>query len=68
MPSRGRLPWLQDTAQARAAAEWGSRRDDLVVVDRDNRVVTRVNLAQMTLDLAANRDQVKALLRDAARR
>ncbi len=63
-----RLPWLQDTAADGAWAAWRVTYRDVVVLDARNEVVAVYNLTLHDLAVAANRDELKALLRTAAAR
>lgn len=38
------LPWLQDTAEANVWGTWEHEYGDIVLLDRENRVVERVNI------------------------
>ena len=60
------LPWLQDVAGVNAWGLWGASVRDVFVLDSSNRVITIFNLDANSLDLPANRDALKAILRSAA--
>ena len=62
------LPWLQDTAAVDAWGRWRAAWRDVVVLDAENRVTAVYNLTDHDLAVAAHREHLEGLLRDAARR
>lgn len=60
------LPFLQDTQEENAWVAWGAELDDVIVVDRENRLVTVYNLATHDLGVPANYEALKQILLDAA--
>lgn len=60
------LPFLQDTQEVNAWLAWNAEMDDVIVVDRENRLVTVYNLLAHDLGAPANYDALKQILLDAA--
>lgn len=60
------IPWLQDTAGVDAWGAWGVTYRDVVILDRHQALFDVYNLTEHDLAVAANRDELKQLLRDAA--
>lgn len=60
------LPLLQDTASVDAWGQWGVTWRDVVVLDRDNVVVSVFNLTSHNLANAVEYDALKQLLIDTA--
>jgi len=60
------LPLLQDTQETNAWGAWGAELDDVIVLDRENRLVTVYNLAANNLATAANYNALMQILLDAA--
>ena len=59
------LPWLQDTADVLAWAQWEAQWRDVVVLRPDNTIYAVFNLTTYPLEVAANYDSLKTLLREA---
>ena len=57
---------LQDVAGENAWTKWGVVVDDLVLLGTDNRVAELYNLHDLDLTVEANRDVLKARLRELA--
>ena len=69
LASSGRdLPWLQDTIAADVWNVWPIAYRDVVILDRQNVFYDVYNLTTYNLADAANRDELKQLLRDAGTR
>jgi hypothetical protein len=63
------LPLLQDSSQVQAYNLWEiDQLDYVVILDASNTFVTIFDVGVNNLDLAANREQLKSLLRDATTR
>ncbi len=60
------LPWVQDTAIQDVWSHWGIAYRDVLILDAFNRPITTYNLSSHDLLSAANRQQLKQLLLDAA--
>lgn len=60
------LPWLQETAAARAWSAWEVELRDLVVLDRRNARVRVYNLTSHNLGERANYDELMSILKSAA--
>lgn len=66
MTSGRDLPWLQDTADVMAWAQWDAQWRDVIILGGDNTVYAVYNLTEHPLSDQANFDELKALLRAAA--
>jgi hypothetical protein len=60
------LPWLQDTHDQQVWESWQVTWRDVVILDRENRLVAVYNLTEHDLARTAARDSLAALLRAAA--
>ncbi len=61
------LPWLQDTVGEDVAGLWEAVRNDLVIVDAENRRVRVISLAgENSIQIQANYDELKRMLLDLA--
>lgn len=66
MGANGTLPILQDTAAADVWGSWGAVYRDVVILDGDNVRSTVYNLTAHDLADPVHRDELEALLLDAA--
>lgn len=60
------LPWLQDVAEQDAWGLWAVAFRDVVILDHENQFAEVYNVSEHTLDIEANREALKALLRSVA--
>jgi hypothetical protein len=60
------LPWLQETPSGTVWIDWEVAWRDVVILDVENRPVTSYNLSTHRLDVPANYETLKGLIRDAA--
>ena len=60
------LPWLQDVAGQDVRSSWQASDRDVYILDPMNRVYSVYNLYEHDLDVAANRDALRALFLEAA--
>ena len=60
------LPWLQDVVAQDVWTLWRAGFRDVVILDHENEFAEVYNLNENSLDLEANREALKALLRDLA--
>lgn len=60
------IPWLQETADEPAWADWDVTYRDVIILDGDNVPVAVYNLTAHDLGSAVNYQQLKALLEAAA--
>lgn len=71
-PASDSIPWVQDTPadsvwiKWRVSEERGITYRDVVVLDRENRVITAYNVTDHSLGAPANYEALKTILRDAA--
>jgi hypothetical protein len=66
MTSGRTLPWLQDVAGQEVWGLWKVGFRDVVICDDGNQFAEVYNLTDNPLDLEANREALKALLRSVA--
>ena len=62
------LPWLQDTAAQNVWGSWAVTWRDVFILDAENRVIDVYNLTDHSLEVGANRDELRAKLLAAAAR
>ena len=66
MTSGRTLPWLQDVVGEDVWSRWQAGFRDVVILDHENHFAEVYNLNDHSLDVEANLEALKALLRDLA--
>jgi hypothetical protein len=61
------LAWLQDLPAIHAWESWHTAKDDVVVLDGDNRIIRIVNLLEHDLRDSTRYRELRMILIDAAR-